>query len=152
MSAERGFTLLELVVALAIAALAIAIVLPNAVHRPGRAEVVAAAHGVASSLRMARSRAIASNRPTDFIADADRGVYRDTEESAERRLPPGTSLTIITTLKQAEGPVGAIRFFPDGSSSGGGVAIGVEELRYEVLVNWLSGGVSIHDASGPSTR
>jgi general secretion pathway protein H len=41
--------------------------------------------------------------------------------------------------------VGSIRFFPDGSSTGGGVLLESDQAGYDVLVDWLTGGISIHE-------
>ena len=41
--------------------------------------------------------------------------------------------------------VGKIRFFPDGSSNGGRVTVGVGERGFEIDVDWLTGHVTIKD-------
>jgi general secretion pathway protein H len=38
---------------------------------------------------------------------------------------------------------GAIRFYPDGGSSGGGVVVRDGGRRFIVLVDWLSGNISV---------
>jgi general secretion pathway protein H len=43
---------------------------------------------------------------------------------------------------------GQIRFFPDGSSTGGRITVMMQEQRAEVVVDWLTGQVDIGDA-GP---
>ena len=68
-------------------------------------------------------------------------------------MPRGVRLSLYTTQEQAiDGAIGSIRFYPDGSSSGGGVALVHEGLRYEVLVNWLNGSVSIQERRDAARR
>jgi prepilin-type N-terminal cleavage/methylation domain-containing protein len=55
MGSEKGFTLIELVVVLAIAALLLAIVLPFTFNRRGHDELAGGAREIAGALRLARS-------------------------------------------------------------------------------------------------
>jgi general secretion pathway protein H len=145
--------MLELVIALAIAALVLAAVLPSISRRPGRPELARSAHDIAAALRLTRSRAISQNRPLVFIADVDHGEYRPAGAGSSGRVPRGVRLSIYTTQEQVnDRAIASIRFYPDGSSSGGGVALVHEGLRYEVLVSWLNGSVSIHERRGPIRR
>lgn len=152
-SSAHGFTLLELLIALAIAALVLSIALPNLSRRPGRLQIGAAAHEIAAALRLTRSRAISQNRPALFIADIDSGSYRPASVGASGQVPAGVRLSLYTTRDQSSsGPLASIRFYPDGSSSGGGVALADGGLRYEVLVNWLDGHVSIQETRNARSR
>src|SRR5690348_3645827 len=63
MRGEKGFTLIELMVVLAIAALLLAIVLPFTFNRRGHDELAGGAREIAGALRLARSQAILANRP-----------------------------------------------------------------------------------------
>lgn len=147
-----GFTLLELVVALAIAALILAIVVPNISRRSGRLELVEAARSVAATLRLTRSHAITRNQSVLFIVDVDRGVYGPANAGSSGHVPHGIRLALTTQDSARDGAVGSIRFYPDGSSSGGSIVLAQEGRRYEVLVNWLNGGVSIHERYDSARR
>jgi general secretion pathway protein H len=143
---ERGFTLLELLVALAVAAVALAVVLPNLARPPGRMELAANAREVAAALRMARGQAIARNRPAGFTADTRAAAFGVAGQGPLRPLARGVALALYTTEQEVEDEGrGTIRFYPDGSSTGGGVSLSQGGLRYDVLVDWFSGGVSIHE-------
>lgn len=152
-SDERGFTLIELIVVLTIAALVLTIAIPRFDRRPGRIELMASAREIAASLRLTRGRAIAENRPKSFIADIGNATFGVTEEGALRPLPRGIGLSLYTTQDQeVAASIGTIRFYPDGSSTGGGIALTQGKLSYEVLVNWLNGSVSIHEQHGARGR
>ncbi len=42
--------------------------------------------------------------------------------------------------------VGGISFFPDGGSTGGGIAISQNGQGYRIKVSWLTGRVEVDDA------
>lgn len=140
----KGFTLIELTVALAIAALLLVAVMPNGAHRYGAVELRGSARDVAAALRLTRSRAITANREAEFALDLANAVYRPAGAAAPVALPRGVSIVLFSAEdERLSGTVGAIRFFPDGSSSGGDVVLSRGGERYDVLVDWLTGGVSI---------
>jgi general secretion pathway protein H len=145
-SETRGFTLLEIIVALAIIGLTLALAFPNVSRGPSRAELSATTRDVASLLRTTRMRAIDGNRSTDFVADAEHSVF-GLKGAEPHRLPRGIRMTITTSTDRKRGETGIIRFYPDGSASGGSVFLSAGGLQYEVHVNWLSGGVAIREAS-----
>jgi general secretion pathway protein H len=142
----KGFTLIELTVALAIAALLLVVVMPSGSYRYGAVALQGSARDVAAALRLTRSRAITANREAEFALDLANAVYRPAGAAAPVALPRDIRIVLFTAEdERLSGTVGAIRFFPDGSSSGGDVALSRGGERYDVLVDWLTGGVSIHE-------
>ncbi|HZB93798.1 MAG TPA: GspH/FimT family pseudopilin [Stellaceae bacterium] len=140
-----GFTLIELVVVLAIMAL-IFIGLATAFFHgtPARAALQSSAREMASGFRAAREEAILRGRPEIVVVDVTSGAWR-LPGSQPRYLPSGVRAMLFARDTDVDGRRrGLIRFYPDGSSSGGGVSLEAGGLQYEVLVNWLTGGVTIH--------
>ena len=147
----RGFTLIELLVVLTIMALLLAVVMPVFGGKPKSVQLAAAAADVVSALRMTRSQAILQNRTTRVLVDPAAGTFAASAEGRVKRVPPGVALTLFTGADEViNSSVGAVTFYPDGSSSGGGVALTTGALRYTVLVSWLSGNVTM--ASQSSAR
>lgn len=145
---QNGFSLLEMIVALAIATLVFALVMPTDSRRRAHTELASSAREVAAALRLSRSQAITTNRSTALVVDVENDTYRLSGASAPRAFPRGSRITLHTTQDQELSEVaGAIRFYPDGSSTGGGVGISLGNDQYEVLVDWLTGRVSIHEKS-----
>jgi len=145
---ENGFSLLELIVALGIAALLFAFFVPTDSSRRGHVELVSSAREVAAALRFARSQAIATNHSMGVVVDVVNDFYRLSGSSTPRPFPRGSQIRLYTTQDQTpDQGAGTIRFYPDGSSSGGGVAISLGDDQYQVLVDWLTGSVSIHERS-----
>lgn len=130
-----GFTLLELMVVLAILGLALAIVPANLMNATGTQALKADVRTLISGLRYARTRAIASNRPVALVVDPQ----------AARLSIDGTQqvgvLSKTTSLGALNQPV-AVQFFPDGGSSGGELLLSYERDGYRVTINWLTGAVS----------
>ena len=143
--ATRGFTLVEVLVVLAVLGLMAGIVLARGPARSPRLETEAAARQVAAALRGARARAIASNAPVDVAIDLAAGSVRVAGMPA-RALPGGVRLAMRTVVGADGGRVGLIRFAPDGSASGGRIDIGEGGVHVVVGVDWLSGRVSLIDA------
>lgn len=138
--AERGFTLIELIVVLAVMALLLAAV--PVIMSGGLAGVSlkAEAREMAAALRQAHGRAIATNEEVAFNIDVESGRYAVTPGGRAGTLPEGVEARVLP-----ESAAGAIVFFPDGGSTGGSVTISKDRIRYEVRIDWLTGQVSVAD-------
>lgn len=130
----RGFSLLELLVVLAISAALVAMASAQFSRLSSLVQLKAAAREVAATLRQARSRAIAEQRETTLVLDA-----------RARRFPE-VALELVVGQAQALGEhAGAIRFFPDGSSTGARVRLLAKGRMQVVDVDWLTGRVVIRE-------
>lgn len=139
---ERGLTLLELLVVISVMAL-IAVSLPSLLARP-------ASHGdtvraVIADLRAARAEAVFSGGPIDMVLDLEQRRFG--KGAADRDLPEGTEMT-VTTAREITGQAPdarrarLIRFFPDGSASGGEIALATGPQTDVIQVRWLTGGIT----------
>ena len=59
------------------------------------------------------------------------------------RLPEEADVLVNTTEREVRGDLAAIRFYPDGSSSGGSIELGAEGVVFQVTVDWLTGAVAV---------
>lgn len=144
---SRGFTLLELLVALAILTGALVVTLPSLTAGSG-VELRAAARTVATALRRTRDRAITRNASEVLTLDLERREMTFAGSPRPRELPSGIEIRLFAARSELIGEShGAIRFFPDGSSTGGRVTLSNDALRYLVDVDWLTGRVRIFEAS-----
>lgn len=143
---SRGYTLMEVLVVLAIVGLVLAAIpLMAGDRRPG-AETRAAAIEVASALRQARSRAVAQFRSEVFILDTEKHSYRIGADGPEKTLPEVLSLSLFTARSELEDEgTGRIRFFADGSATGGRVTLARDNRQYVVAVDWLTGSVALEE-------
>jgi general secretion pathway protein H len=145
---QRGFTLLELLVVLTIVAVVLAFV-PGFMLRgqPGL-DVDVAARAIADSLRQARSEAVLQNREQLFALDVEERLFRIGGQRAPVQIPRGIEITFQTARSEAVSEkIGRIRFFPDGSATGGRIGLALDGQRVDVVVDWLTGLVSVHHAA-----
>ena len=140
-----GFTLIEVIVTLAILGLALVLVAGYKPPWSSGLGLKGTASELASGLRLARSEAIASNRPVAFDLDVTDHLYR-VGAGATRRLPANLSIELLTIIGENRGArVGDIRFNPDGSSTGGRISLADGKQHVAVGVDWLTGRVSVAD-------
>jgi len=136
----RGFTLLELLVVLALATALIALVPPLIATAIPGTELKASARKVAAGLRLAREEAIRSGRDVAFVLDLEEHSYHI--EGAFRRILLPQSLNLRLEVAETEmnrDQSGAIRFFPDGSSTGGRIILEHDGSGWQIGAQWLTG-------------
>jgi general secretion pathway protein H len=142
----EGFTLLELIVVMALLALVSAMIVPRPLAGIGGSQLRSAARQVGAGLRQTRGLAIARNQDAAFTMDVRSGLFRAGGGDRGRRLPQGIEARLITaTSEQIDPSSGAIRFFPNGSSTGGRVLLSGAGRHATVAVDWLTGRVAIDD-------
>jgi general secretion pathway protein H len=141
----RGFTLIEIVATLAILGLGLVLITGYKPPWSSGLGLKAMAAELASGLRLARSEAIAGNRSVAFDLDLVGRRYR-VGAGMPRPLPANLSIELLTIAGERQGSgVGDIRFYPDGSSTGGRIALADGRRRMAVGVDWLTGRISVAD-------
>jgi general secretion pathway protein H len=141
---EQGFTLFELIIALGIMVLGVALVLPLVNRSRAGYELRAAAYDIATQLRDVR--AAAQMRSMDQAIIIDVGNRRIWMEGAETRkfLPAGVAVDVeVPVAEQLGDKTVRVRFFPDGSSSGGKLLLREGARQAAVTINWLNGDVRV---------
>ena len=141
---EAGFTLLELIVALGIAALALAVAVPYFGGSRAGYQLKAMAYEVATQLRDARSAAQTRNVDQALIIDVgNRRMWLD-GLGTPHPFYPGVLVNVeVPAAEQLASNVVRVRFFADGSASGGKVVLRDAGRQATVSVNWLTGDVRI---------
>jgi len=140
-----GFTLLELLIVMAIMGMVGALIVSGRPSGSSSVNVRLAAETLASALRVARAQAITQGRPVGMVLDTNRRRY-GIEQAPQRPLPDGLTFTLLTGRGDVLSPAqGRIRFFPDGSSTGGRITIHSAAGKSVVGIDWLSGRVSVAD-------
>jgi len=141
--ASSGFTLIEMLAVIAILGLMMVLITTGRAPVSPAVHARSAAEAISAALRLTRSEAVMRNTSTQFTLDLGQRSYRSSGRPAEA-LPADISLALLASADEAPGQsLGRIQFNPDGSSSGGRIAVSGNGRTWWVGVDWLSGRVSI---------
>ncbi len=145
----RGFTLFELLVVMLLIGLVLTLVPGFLVRGQPGLDVQVAARAVADGLRTARSEAILRNREQVFAIDVEARRFRSLPDRPPVQLDQAIELSLYTARAELQDAgTGQIRFFPDGTSSGGRIGLALGGRQVAVEVDWLTGEVTIHAGKG----
>jgi general secretion pathway protein H len=146
MKREGGFTILEVIVVLVIGAIAYSLILGVPMRGASIYDLKSSARSLASGLRQAQTTAMATRRDTVLTLDMEAKEFVVPGVSDVRKLPDAVDLKLYTAQSEVTSEKrGSIRFYPDGSSTGGRITVSAGERKYLVDVDWLTGKVSIGD-------
>lgn len=137
---SRGFTLIEILVVLVILALTLALVVP-AVSSGLGSSLDSVGRDMHTELRKARSQAVNQQRSTVFGLDLHAyrfGVGADLTGQVPRKF----ELHARVAQREMNNNRAGIRFYPDGSSSGGRLGVSEGDAYLWLEVDWLTGRVS----------
>lgn len=143
----HGFTLLEMLAVILLIGIAAAAVAVAVTQGLASARIGAASGELAAALRATRTQAIVHGRQQTFQLDIRDATYQGAD-GREVHLPKGMQLGITSAASdQAANGVARIRFFPDGSSTGGRITLQSGRRQWHVNVSWLTGAVSVFDTA-----
>jgi general secretion pathway protein H len=137
-----GFTLVELLVVLAIIGMLITAMPAVVASVQSGVRLKAAARSLADELRASRATAILNHRETRLTLDLATGQYLTTPGGVIRGLPAGVVLKFEGPRTEINGGNADIRFFADGTSTGGRIGLAVGNSQHWVVTHWLSGRIS----------
>lgn len=140
---SAGFTLVELMVVLGLLSLAYVLVAPSLNKAMGIGENRVASRELLAALREARATAIAESREVRFIVDGVSASYGAGQVRAP--IPRGFDIASdVPASRRLTQRIGAIDFFPDGSSTGGAVVLAQRGgVRTTIAIDWLTGHVGM---------
>lgn len=142
--AQRGFTLIELLVSLALVGMLLSVIPPLFTGSVSGAETHATARDLSLALRQMRGSAIAQARETTLTLDLENGYYSLSNGNKPIRLNPGLDFELFTAESEVSQPQqGSIRFYPDGSSTGGKIKVSDARRAYTINVDWLTGKIEL---------
>ena len=141
---QHGFTLLELMVVLAIAAILMTVVPPLVSSALPGAQLKSASRQLAAGLRSARNQALVSRKEASLVVDLEKHAFHVSGRKHDYSLPASLKIDLLTVESELlSGKRGGIRFFPQGGSTGGRITLSNGRRAFGVDVDWLTGKVRI---------
>ena len=138
--AARGFTMIELIAAITIGAMMLALAVPASVKMYETMQYRSAVKDAVTLLASARYKAIDSGRAQDVRIKPDEREIQLND--ATETLPGNLTVAVTSARELNQQGVGVIRFYPEGGSSGGGIDIERENgSGVRISVDWLIGRV-----------
>jgi general secretion pathway protein H len=137
-----GFTLLEMMVVLAILALALTVVPVHLMNATGGQALKSDVRMLISALNYARTKAISSNMSVALVLDRENMRLTINGSQQIGLLSKTTTFGIVNQGTFQAGTPTIVQFYPEGGSSGGELLLSYERDEYRVSVNWLTGAVS----------
>ncbi len=142
----KGFTLIELLLVIVIIILSVSVVVSNIGSGNQTALLNGAVREIASGLRFARGHALTHSKETSLRINLEDNSYQVTDRSKKYKLSKDIEITLEIAQSQiTDENQGGIRFFPDGSSTGGRITLEIEENKRQLDVNWLTGQVELNE-------
>ena len=139
----NGFTLLEMLAVILLIGVATAAVAFSVTQGLAGARAAAASADLAAALRATRAQAIVRGKAQVFDLDTRDNRWRNARGQTVQ-LPPDMKLSITSAREDApDDHTGRIRFFPDGSSTGGNIIVQRGERQWRIDVAWLTGAVVV---------
>jgi general secretion pathway protein H len=135
---KPGFTLVEMLVVVAIIALIASVALPMLGRPSDKLRLRAIADGMIAALRLTREAAIVRNIETVLTIDVDRHILQSVVVPP-RQFAPEVVAKLQFAAPEQTGQSGGFRFFPDGSSTGGTVTLWLHDQHEIICVLWLTG-------------
>jgi general secretion pathway protein H len=100
---------------------------------------------VTAALRFTRGQAIITREEQWLEVNIDKMTYKAPGKESVS-LPEGVEISVKTALSDIlDESTGRVRFFPDGSSTGGLVTILAGQRQWLISVAWLTGEITLQE-------
>ncbi len=136
---NAGFTLLEMLIVIAILGLVGTIAIPALLRPSDRLQLQASTRDIVNALRLTRAAAIARSTPMTLVIDLDKGALESPVVPARTFVKGLEARLKIAEPERVSPSRGGFRFFADGSSTGGEISLALKGLTAKVCVHWLTG-------------
>lgn len=147
---QSGFTLIEMLLVMAIVGLILAVAPPLLSAALPGLQLKGSARELMAALRQVRSRAVVQGSEAVLELDVEEHVARVTGDTHRIRLPKAIDITLVTAHRELDDVQrGRIRFYPDGTSTGGRLILRYGTSGYQVDVDWLTGRIELSAAAPP---
>jgi general secretion pathway protein H len=141
----QGFTLIELIAVIVLLAIVLSVVTFSFSKSLHSARIRGASRDLVAALRYTRGQAIVKGQQEVLLLNVDTNSYTAPGKGAVK-LPEDMTLRLTTAEQEQTGAsTGGIRFFADGSSTGGHVSVFQGQREWRVNVAWLTGDIALDE-------
>jgi general secretion pathway protein H len=143
-SRQCGFSLLELTVVLFVIVLGFSVIGLNLSSGNDSTKIKATARDIVSALRYARGQALMTRQEATVALNLTDNNYTVSNHDKVYQIPEEIDVTVVTAQSELNGEGAAnIRFFGDGSSTGGRITLEQEHISWKIDINWLTGQIEL---------
>jgi len=142
---SRGFTLIELIAVIVLLAIVLAVSTLSLSRSLSSAKVRAASKDLVAALRYTRGQAIVKGKPQALVLNLENNSYLAPGKKSVS-LPKDMVMRLTTAdTEQTGANSGGIRFFADGSSTGGHISVLMGTREWRINVAWLTGEIELDE-------
>ena len=143
-SVSQGFTLIEIVIVILLLSLILGLVSPTIINSIQRSKLNKVGSDLVAAIRYTRAQALIKNEEQGITFDLAESTYQIPVKNKVVNVPKLFDMKLITAATESDSDTtGTIRFFPDGSSTGGRITLKGENKTWVVNIAWLTGNVEL---------
>ncbi|HFC31108.1 MAG TPA: prepilin-type N-terminal cleavage/methylation domain-containing protein [Oceanospirillales bacterium] len=145
---KKGFTLIEIILVMVMIAVLTMLASSKMFRSLDKAKIKAAGKDLVSALRYTRGQAVIKHEDKTIKFNVDKKTYQAPKKKVVK-IPDEIDMFVYTADSEiADDSVGSIRFFSDGSSTGGYVKLVYGKRIQKINVNWLTGEIRMVEGTG----
>ena len=145
---QTGFTLIEVIVVMVMIAVLGGMVASSMTDSLRKAKIRAVSKNLVSAMRYTRGQAVVKHEQKTITFNVEDKTYQAPRKKVVH-IPDEIDINVYTADSEvADETIGSIRFFSDGSSTGGWVKLTHKNKIWKINVNWLTGEIAMIEGSG----
>ena len=144
---QTGFTLIEVIVVMVMIAVLGGMVVSSMTDGLRKAKIRAVSKNLVSAMRYTRGQAVVKHEQKTITFNVEDKTYQAPRKKVVH-IPDEIDINVYTADSEvADETIGSIRFFSDGSSTGGWVKLTHKNKIWKINVNWLTGEIAMIEGS-----
>lgn len=146
MITNKGFTLIEVIVVLMVIVVGFGVISRRINTGNHGTKLQLVTRDIASALRYAQSQALLNQKPIAVDISLKDNSYSLSNQQKQFSFNQEITVSLVIAEEEyTDEQVGSIRFFPDGSSTGGRIKLEWGSQMTQIDVNWITGQVTINE-------
>ena len=140
---QAGFTLLEIIVVMMMIAVIVGFFSSSMMASLKKAELRAVSKNLVSAIRYTRGQAVVKHEQKTISFNVEKKTYKAPRKKTVT-IPDEIEIFVYTAESEiVDDTLASIRFFSDGSSTGGWIKLVQGEKIWKINVNWLTGEIAM---------